>query len=180
MAEPNLEGIVNNRLNMSAIALPMIPTVIVGSAAMAFGQDYTASHTDNIHAIVAGGMGANIIARNPVYLCAHAFFNRKRLIKEGRIDWRRTAQDAASFFASSKIGYFIWAGSCVAASEYLLHKGYSPIEAGLNASLATSSAYALFIGAVTPRIDSIIKYTVNGIKKIKNVCKKKKAHESEL
>lgn len=167
MAEQNLENIVTNQLTVSSIGLPMIPTVVIGTVAMAMGQDLAADHTDNIHAIVAAGMGANVIIRNPIYFASHAFFNRKRLIKDRKIDWKRLTQDAASFFASSKIGYFVWAASCVGSSEYLLHQGYSPIEAGTTAGLVTGTAYAAYMSLITPRIDSVIKTSLNYGKRLK-------------
>ncbi|MDO8509302.1 MAG: hypothetical protein Q7S27_06505 [Nanoarchaeota archaeon] len=155
--ESDLEKTLDNKLKMSSIGLPMIPTILAGSAAMAFGQEYASDQTMNNHVIVAAGMSANIIARNPIYLVSHLIFNRERLIQEKKLNWKRTMQDAASFFASSKIGYFAWAASCFASSEYLLHQGYSPIEAGLGAGLLTGSAYTLFLSAVTPKIDSVFK-----------------------
>ena len=166
MAEEKLEEIVeNNELRALSIGLPMIPTVLVGTAAMALGQEYTAEHTNNIHGIVAAGMSAQVIARNPIYILSHLAFNRKRLIKDRKLDWKRTVQDAASFFASSKVGYFVWAGSCVAASEYFLYNDYSPIEAGALAGLITGSGYALFMSGLTPKIDGVIDYTKKGIRK---------------
>jgi len=169
IGKSKLENIVNNELKSSSIGRPMIPTVLVGSVAMALSQAYTSDYTDNIHGIVAAGMSANIIARNPTYFISHLIFNRERLIKDRKLDWKRTIQDAASFFASSKIGYFVWAGSCVAASEYMLHKGYSPMQAGIGAGILTGSAYALFMSTITPKIDSVIDYAKNGVKKLK--CK---------
>ena len=171
MAENNLENIVadNDVLKASSIGLPMIPTVLVGSLAMALSQDYTSDYTTNIHGIVAAGMSANIIARNPTYFISHLVFNHERLIKNKKLNWKRTMQDAASFFASSKIGYFAWAASCVAVSEYMLHKEYSPIQAGIGAGVLTGSAYTLFMSAITPRIDSFIDHTKKGVQKIRNV-----------
>ncbi len=169
MEENNLENIVreNNELKASSIGLPMIPTVIVGSLAMALGQDYTANYTNNIHGIVAAGMSAQVIARNPTYVLSHFFFNRKRLVRDHKLDWKRTIQDSASFFASSKIGYFVWAGSCVAVSEYLLRNDYSPVKSGIGAGVLTGSIYTLFMSVITPRIDTIIDYTKKEVKKIK-------------
>ena len=162
--ESGLEDKVSdNDLTALSIGLPMIPTVLIGSVAMAFGQEYATEHTANIHGMVATGMGAQMIARNPAYFISHLAFNKKRLIQEGKLNWKRTVQDAASFFASSKIGYFVWAGSCVAASEYLLHNGYSPFESGAIAGTSTGTAYGLFMSGVTPKIDLIIDYAKKGI-----------------
>lgn len=69
-----LENIVNNELKSSSIGLPMIPTVLVGSAAMALAQNYTSDYTSNIHGIVAAGMSVNVIARNPTYFLSHLIF----------------------------------------------------------------------------------------------------------
>lgn len=169
MVESNLERIVaDNELKASSILLPMIPTVLIGSASMALGQDYASDHLENVHWIVAAGMGAQVMARNVTYVVSHAIFNRKRLIKNNRLDWKRAAQDAASFFTSSNIGYFVWAGSCVAVSEFLLYKGYSPIQSGFLAGISTGSVYALFMGGVAPKIDSTINLGKKYAKKLKN------------